>query len=231
MKKIKMGFTLAEVLITLSIIGIVAAITLPSVMSSYQYKTVGVKLSKFMSTTEDSARAYVVANDSFKGVTTETTGTSSATTKVKDSIIQDFISEIFMIKELQKQDGTKKVDENESTYEIADYALLKDGTRIKVEADDLKAWSSAHKDVLDARKTGMPAIKVAFEPKVTGLPKATQKQYDFVITELGYVFPAEYDECLWLIYDDNWVTNSKTFKNNTSCQKEKPSSTKNSGTK
>ena len=164
MKKIKMGFTLAEVLITLSIIGIVAAITLPSVMSSYQYKTVGVKLSKFMSTTEDSARAYVVANDSFKGVTTETTGTSSATTKVKDSIIQDFISEIFMIKELQKQDGTKKVDENESTYEIADYALLKDGTRIKVEADDLKAWSSAHTDVLDARKTGMPAIKVAFEP-------------------------------------------------------------------
>lgn len=230
MKKIKMGFTLAEVLITLSIIGIVAAITLPSVMSSYQYKTVGVKLSKFMSTTEDSARAYVVANDSFRGVTTETTGTSSATTKVKDSIIQDFISEIFMIKELQTQDGTKKVGESESTYEIADYALLKDGTRIKVEADNLKAWSGAHKDVLDARKTGMPAIKIAFEPKVTGLPKATQKRYDFVITELGYVFPAEYDKCLWTIYDDNWVTNSKTFKNNASCQAEVPSGT-NSGTK
>jgi prepilin-type N-terminal cleavage/methylation domain-containing protein len=49
MKKFKSGFTLAEVLITLGIIGVVAAIVMPSVMTNYTYKTVGVKLSKFVS--------------------------------------------------------------------------------------------------------------------------------------------------------------------------------------
>lgn len=33
----KFGFTLAEVLITLGVIGIVAALTLPSVVANYQY--------------------------------------------------------------------------------------------------------------------------------------------------------------------------------------------------
>ena len=42
MKKVlksKCAFTLAEVLITLGIIGVVAALTLPSVITNYQKKT------------------------------------------------------------------------------------------------------------------------------------------------------------------------------------------------
>lgn len=65
MKRFKAGFTLAEVLITLSIIGIIAAIVMPSVVSTYQYKTIGVKLAKFMAATEQASRAYVVQDDSF----------------------------------------------------------------------------------------------------------------------------------------------------------------------
>ena len=65
MKRMKSGFTLAEVLITLGIIGVVAAIVMPSVMTNYTYKTVGVKLSKFMSQVEGASRPYVVQNASF----------------------------------------------------------------------------------------------------------------------------------------------------------------------
>ena len=65
MKRMKSGFTLAEVLITLGIIGVVAAIVMPSVMTNYTYKTVGVKLSKFMSQLEGATRPYVVQNASF----------------------------------------------------------------------------------------------------------------------------------------------------------------------
>ena len=65
MKKFKLGFTLAEVLITLAIIGVVAAIVMPSVVSSYQYKAVGTKIAKFVATTENASRAYVASNDSF----------------------------------------------------------------------------------------------------------------------------------------------------------------------
>ena len=42
-KKVKAAFTLAEVLITLAIIGIVAAMTIPTLVSNYQKKTNGSK--------------------------------------------------------------------------------------------------------------------------------------------------------------------------------------------
>ena len=51
MKK-KQGFTLAEVLITLGIIGVVSALTAPSLMSSFQKSKVGPSLKKFMNTIE-----------------------------------------------------------------------------------------------------------------------------------------------------------------------------------
>ncbi len=45
--KSKIAFTLAEVLITLGIIGIVAAMTMPALVANYQKKQTAVKLSKF----------------------------------------------------------------------------------------------------------------------------------------------------------------------------------------
>ena len=51
MKK-KNGFTLAEVLITLGIIGVVAAITLPTFMNDGKLQQLGTKLSKFRSNLE-----------------------------------------------------------------------------------------------------------------------------------------------------------------------------------
>lgn len=49
----KNGFTLAEVLITLGIIGIVAAMTLPAVLASYRKKEIEVRLKKFSSTMQN----------------------------------------------------------------------------------------------------------------------------------------------------------------------------------
>ena len=49
-KSIKKGFTLAEVLITLGVIGVVAALTLPSVIANYQKKETAIRLKKFYST-------------------------------------------------------------------------------------------------------------------------------------------------------------------------------------
>ena len=49
-ESIKKGFTLAEVLITLGVIGVVAALTLPSLIQSYEKKVTATRLKKFYST-------------------------------------------------------------------------------------------------------------------------------------------------------------------------------------
>ena len=62
---IKFGFTLAEVLITLGIIGVVAALTIPSLMSKYHRMTVETKLKKFYSTMNQAIKLSEEDNDGF----------------------------------------------------------------------------------------------------------------------------------------------------------------------
>ena len=50
---IKKGFTLAEVLITLSIIGVVSALTLPNLSSGYSKQVTATQLSKAINTLEN----------------------------------------------------------------------------------------------------------------------------------------------------------------------------------
>lgn len=50
MNKLTNGFTLAEVLITIGVIGVVAAMTIPTLISSYKKKVIETRLSKFYST-------------------------------------------------------------------------------------------------------------------------------------------------------------------------------------
>ena len=55
----KAGFTLAEVLITLSIIGVVAAITLPTLITNVQEKTTVSKVKKFYNTVENAYQRMI----------------------------------------------------------------------------------------------------------------------------------------------------------------------------
>ena len=64
--KVKFGFTLAEVLITLGIIGVVAAMTIPTLIANYQKKQTVVKLQKAISVMN---QAYRLAYDDVGEVT------------------------------------------------------------------------------------------------------------------------------------------------------------------
>lgn len=61
MKK-KTGFTLAEVLITLGIIGVVAAMTLPALTASYRKSTIETALKKFYTNVNQAVKLSVVQN-------------------------------------------------------------------------------------------------------------------------------------------------------------------------
>lgn len=56
----KKGFTLAEVLITLGIIGVVAALTMPSLIANYQKKVISARLKKFVSSFSQAYNMAVV---------------------------------------------------------------------------------------------------------------------------------------------------------------------------
>ena len=95
---IKKGFTLAEVLITLSIIGVVSALTLPNLSSGYSKQVTATQLSKAINTLENanalalqenfvSDLTFISGNnnyyDAIKGVLKATTRTSANFKKYK----------------------------------------------------------------------------------------------------------------------------------------------------
>lgn len=63
MKKLLKGFTLAEVLITLTIIGVISAIALPSINSSATSAQIGPQVGKVMSTLENANKMWLEQNN------------------------------------------------------------------------------------------------------------------------------------------------------------------------
>lgn len=61
----KFAFTLAEVLITLAVIGIVAALTIPNLVQSYKKKVVETRLAKFYSTFNQAINLSQIDNGSY----------------------------------------------------------------------------------------------------------------------------------------------------------------------
>ena len=60
------GFTLAEVLITLGVIGVVAALTLPTVMSNYRKSVVETRIAKFYTIANQAVKLSEVENGPMK---------------------------------------------------------------------------------------------------------------------------------------------------------------------
>ena len=75
----KKAFTLAEVLITLSILGVVAALTIPSLVNRQSEMAAQVKLKKAIANYENVAAVYMVENEStdLSGITKNTAGNAN----------------------------------------------------------------------------------------------------------------------------------------------------------
>ena len=243
MKRMKSGFTLAEVLITLGIIGVVAAIVMPAVMTNYTYKTVGVKLQKFLSQTEGTSRPYVVSNEQF----------------VDESlaIVDNFVLNSYLV--------TNPTDFNETETDCSDNTASGDGTYTKgaqcgtktegrvlnyglttmsspinnnyadfaegsheVKLKDntsfiaymLPDYDEEAVSEINVAQVGEVVFGLAFKPNVNGLPKAAQKIYPFVVTELGYVYPDKMDDCMRKIAEDDYAVKTVFFDKEKVCHTE-----------
>lgn len=109
----KLGFTLAEVLITLSIIGIVAELTLPTLITSYKKQIYTTQLEKFYSEFQAGAKSYYASKDcldlkctgAFDGATTW------CTPDVPNGMcpnLDDFVTKSFKLAENYRFNGTNQ---------------------------------------------------------------------------------------------------------------------------
>jgi len=113
------GFTLAEVLITLGIIGVVAAMTIPTMITKYHRTVAETKLKKFYSTMNQAVRMSIADHGEFTFM-----DTSDVTTAANAAKISDWYNE-YILKYLT---GIQTIDTGEGFNQQYIKVILNDGT-------------------------------------------------------------------------------------------------------
>lgn len=119
----KAAFTLAEVLITLGIIGVIAALTIPTLMSAYNKKTVETRLARLYSMMNQAIKLSTIDNGDTPSW--RTLGTSSNSTATYEDIL-DWYNE-YLAKYLKVQ----KVEQMENSQDLLVY--FPDGSILRIE--------------------------------------------------------------------------------------------------
>jgi len=104
----KCAFTLAEVLITLGIIGVVAALTIPTMVSNYRKRVVETKLQRVYSVMNQAVRMSVAENGDPEGW--ETLGNSNTTTATYDDILEwykKYLGNYLKVSKLEQQPNSE----------------------------------------------------------------------------------------------------------------------------
>lgn len=126
----KNGFTLAEVLITLAIIGVVATLTLPSLMSNTQEQQAVTAFKKSMNTLNEVAQMNsVVDGFDYSGITTETGPASRSIYNTTTGVLEQSIWA--MMKSKAQVDDASSYNNNNSTHPCDSFAkqiFFRDGT-------------------------------------------------------------------------------------------------------
>lgn len=224
----KLGFTLAEVLITLGIIGVVAALTMPTLIANTKYKQIGVKLAKFHTNLENASRTYVVANGDFNA----NLWNSSNAFDNDTNVLTNFLDNVFIIKETHNSDGSLNdsqkilLNHDGENYYLnhqnqeggIPYIVLKDGTSIT--CTTLVPKVKKISDDNGKQKYGeLLNFYISFDPQVSGLPDNAQKLFSFAMTTKGIIFPDDDDKCLVAISNNKWKVDSNFYKKNGVCTK------------
>ena len=238
----KFGFTLAEVLITLGIIGVVAAVTMPTLTMNTRYKELGTRFQKFHTNMENAARAYVAANGEFN-TDINKNGKNKGNTVTTEQL-KDFYNSSLKFKATYTAANGQTSDNillpNTSgglvymNYELSDehnaninYGVFSDGSAISYDP----AWITPHPDQGDSwsirayndlfkghsqEKYGTIVGYFDYFPNVKGLPKNTRRAHDFIITSKGFIYPWV-DKCAFYAYKNNWKFDPAWFKSGGNC--------------
>ena len=206
----KNGFTLAEVLITMGIIGIIAAITMPTVIMNTKYKQLGVKLSKFYSSLYNVTKEYTAYNLEFGST---------------DDLLTH-LTKSFDFKSIESANGGQSESlgtfawgydypPTKATFDGENRGVLSDNTGIAVQMPYNGVDYSVPANYQNTRKFGTPFARVYFDPNIKGLPSSSQHIFQFLVTTKGDVIPN--DGCVQTIFRNNWIVNSDFYANDGVC--------------
>ena len=222
------AFTLAEVLITLGIIGIVAALTIPTLIASYKKKTVESRLSKFYRTMNQAIKLSEIENgpvstwdsiylmwehDGEEQVAPDenVTGVKSTSYEWFNKYLSPYIKNVRVEKDDHDRDGTTRV-------------YFADGSMVLVgrmswtfypEAKDFQTIEYNDNSITDRDRTGggVTNFSFRFTPGKTTSMQTYDELWDGTIDSLKYHQnygcyneDTTYDRayCAKLIQSNNW---------------------------
>ena len=122
MKAKHLAFTMAEVLITLGIIGIIAAITIPNLMGTYRKKVVETELQRAFSIISQTIRMSEVKNENaaYWAYPSEGAGTSAPGSAQAEQFINIYIKPYIKYLKVEKEDLDVKYADGTPSY-LANY--------------------------------------------------------------------------------------------------------------
>ena len=212
----KKGFTLAEVLIVLGIIGVVAALTIPNFVRDYKCKEIGTKLAKFQNTLEKATTEYVITTD--RNLRNDT---PSLLHDLQD--YENFYNLINDAMTYKKQEGENPIEEtmpSDLTPQTLgdEYFVMRDDTRVRFvcTGDDAGLSINIPNENKMGRQTNFWAY---FDPGVSGLGNNAHSVFIFGITNKGFVLPSATDTCLTAIASNKWTVLPTYYKNGGVCNK------------
>lgn len=169
----KKGFTLAEVLITLGIIGVVAAMTLPTLIQNYRKHEVETRL----------AKVYSVVNQAIKLSTVEygepaewgdwdcgTSGTPTCTTDEAIEKFNKYIGNHLHISKIEKSDDGKSF-----------YVYLNDGEILQVNNYLYDIWFHTNPKYIDNTDFGTYSFAFKFQPKLHSSIDSSNANFTYAI--------------------------------------------------
>ncbi len=127
--KVKLAFTLAETLITLGIIGVVAAMTIPSLITNYNKHITEVRLQKFYSLFNQAIKLSVVENGEVEGWSdywnaatniVDSDGNVLENADVVDSAFEKYLAPYMKVMTKKRVKNAQNNNETQLLYFLAD---------------------------------------------------------------------------------------------------------------
>lgn len=203
----KKAFTLAEVLITLGIISIVAAMTLPTLVSNYRGKSTAAKLKKFYSTMQQA----VILSEQDNGPSEDWISNFTNYTDARiyyEKYLAPYLSTLVIKKEYESlqrvnvflTDGSGFILSNGS---CADFTYFLDEKNMERYPNNVKAGREYFSFLICPKGDYYSGGRVGFQPAVRGTTDACRKDRNCLKEHCQTPY-SDGNTCTGLLQYDNW---------------------------